>query len=623
MINYTIFFKNIKKLLPIIKFLTILFVCILVFSQHLEASVTIKIDVKNPSESKVQVVPVKQYLPIEAKPKNVINSNGMNVRYDSEQSRYFVYADIELQPGQSKTFKIEIEDIWLVPDKEINYLRLHAQGMLEILKDTPYKDMATGLVKNVNRWLDVVINKQIESESDTQEHIKAYRYNLDLLDSIRTDINTLEGMIADYVDISDYKVQEELLEAITLDKSLFFTSERGESVTFKIGISNPSKIKLMKWPLKYYLPKEVKEEQILSKGELELRYDFDKALYYLHKNVELQPQEEKIFNIEVEDVWSIDVNKFIVLRQHTHKLTGMLAQTEYVDAANLMASSIIDNIGKIESSQNEARNLEDRIGTYRINRKLMADIRKDVARLEKLVIQSQRASSFGLVPADKAGSEADKEKLGEPGLKIIGESYFKGTSPAKGTTWKIIFFIIGFLGLISGVFFFYNYSIERRESHDQLSGAATRSYFVKEVNKYLWEAPEDKKVRLYFLLIDIDRFKEINDGFGHDVGDIFIRNVGVAIAQSIKNPLAFGRLGGDEFAIVTEAANQNEVTDTAGNILRNFRMAKTTVGTKDISTTVSIGISNFSRVEDFHSLYKKADNALYRAKDAGRNTFSL
>jgi len=301
----------------------------------------------------------------------------------------------------------------------------------------------------------------------------------------------------------------------------------------------------------------------------------------------------------------------------------MVSKTNYYEEAKLVAEGIMSNLEKIETTQKAANNLEERIGAYRINSRLMDDVKKDFARLEKIAIMAQRSANFGFDEEAKKSKEVDKEKIGYPGLKIINESLLKGQFPARGTTWKIIFLILSFLGIISAIFFFYNYAIEKRENRDALSGAATRGYFVKVINKYLWATSEVKKNNLYFLLIDIDNFKQINDNYGHDVGDFFIRSIGISVIQAIKNPLAFGRLGGDEFGVVVEAANQNDVTEAAVKLLSNFRQVNTKVLNKDVSTTLSIGITSFANVNDFHSLYKKADNALYRAKDAGRNTFSL
>ena len=127
------------------------------------------------------------------------------------------------------------------------------------------------------------------------------------------------------------------------------------------------------------------------------------------------------------------------------------------------------------------------------------------------------------------------------------------------------------------------------------------------------------------ILFDMDFFKRINDSFGHPVGDWVLSAVCQAVSAKMRPGDLFGRLGGEEFAICLP----NTEDDTAWQMAQRCRTAIAAIDTEpcgfQISLTASFGVATFSHddIGQYANLLVKADQALYRAKSAGRNCVSV
>ena len=122
------------------------------------------------------------------------------------------------------------------------------------------------------------------------------------------------------------------------------------------------------------------------------------------------------------------------------------------------------------------------------------------------------------------------------------------------------------------------------------------------------------------LIIDIDHFKRINDDFGHDVGDQVLKEFASKVNALFNNENTFARIGGEEFAAYLPIYELDEVLNFAQTILET---ARTIIVQNQRSLTVSIGIAHRSSEQSFDNVMKRADQALYRAKKAGRDRLEV
>lgn len=121
-------------------------------------------------------------------------------------------------------------------------------------------------------------------------------------------------------------------------------------------------------------------------------------------------------------------------------------------------------------------------------------------------------------------------------------------------------------------------------------------------------------------MIDIDYFKKINDSYGHDVGDEVLIKLSKVLLENIRKVDILARWGGEEFAILMPKINAGE----AYKMLEKLR--KTIEGTRlinDISITISVGVTELKNTDTFDDLVKRTDEALYKAKNSGRNNVQV
>lgn len=156
--------------------------------------------------------------------------------------------------------------------------------------------------------------------------------------------------------------------------------------------------------------------------------------------------------------------------------------------------------------------------------------------------------------------------------------------------------------------------------HDNLTGLLNRSLFMDRLQATI--AQSDRYGEPCSLLyIDVDNFKQINDQYGHEAGDILLQAVGDRIKQSCRMTDSAARLGGDEFAILLGHINKEDTGITAGKILQKVS-EPVLLGSQSIQVSLSIGIAYYpDTASNIHDLMAQADEAMYRAKRTGKACF--
>jgi len=171
------------------------------------------------------------------------------------------------------------------------------------------------------------------------------------------------------------------------------------------------------------------------------------------------------------------------------------------------------------------------------------------------------------------------------------------------------------------------HKLERDLVHDKLTSLKNRAFFEEKSKAYLNNIHKTKENKrrdwmgfydICFLFFDIDYFKNINDTYGHDVGDKVLK----VVAETLKKDLRLGdivaRWGGEEFVGILLGANEEQAKIKAEEIRAEVE-SLTFDEPSDLKVTISIGLSEFKGDLTFEELIKHADKALYRAKQTGRN----
>ncbi|HJV52759.1 MAG TPA: EAL domain-containing protein [Noviherbaspirillum sp.] len=160
-------------------------------------------------------------------------------------------------------------------------------------------------------------------------------------------------------------------------------------------------------------------------------------------------------------------------------------------------------------------------------------------------------------------------------------------------------------------------------NHDGLTGLPNRVYFSNQLHTALAHS-ERNNVPLAVLLLDLDRFKQVNDTLGHHAGDLLLKEVALRILSSVRETDFVARLGGDEFVIIQKDVLQPDASETLARKLIIELGRPYEIESHEVVSGTSVGISLYpSDARNPVDLLKRADLALYRAKNAGRHNFQF
>ncbi|MFA6078855.1 MAG: hypothetical protein WC779_03825 [Candidatus Omnitrophota bacterium] len=199
--------------------------------------------------------------------------------------------------------------------------------------------------------------------------------------------------------------------------SILSVSAFAANIVLKVMAANPSKEQVQKVIVKAYLPKEVKPEHVVDKGDLEIAFDNQQGSYYVYGEYELKPGETVEKDIEIRNIWAIEAADIETLRSEADQLTGMLKNTEFSERVSYLKNSIDTKLDQIIESQKVApANPEKHISNHRENLKALESVKADLLLARNLLSQIKPF----------------------PAMMV----------------WKLIFAIIIFLGVIGASFYF-------------------------------------------------------------------------------------------------------------------------------------------------------------------------
>ncbi len=160
-----------------------------------------------------------------------------------------------------------------------------------------------------------------------------------------------------------------------------------------------------------------------------------------------------------------------------------------------------------------------------------------------------------------------------------------------------------------------------KAAHDALTGLANRRTF-DEVLKREFERSVRYGAKTALIMLDLDRFKSVNDRFGHAAGDEVLKAVAAALRKSVRTTDMAARIGGEEFAVILPSTGQDKALKLARRIQANLKLSPVHLGDIWLKQTVSQGVADtaVNGISSVGDLIKLADRAMYLAKEQGRNT---
>ncbi len=168
-----------------------------------------------------------------------------------------------------------------------------------------------------------------------------------------------------------------------------------------------------------------------------------------------------------------------------------------------------------------------------------------------------------------------------------------------------------------------NVLLEKLSVTDELTGLYNRRYFYDHINMHIALAKRHDS-QIGCLMMDIDYFKNINDTFGHDVGDKALKGLALLLKGRMREGEVLARFGGEEFIVCLCKADKNEAIAAAERMRKAVEGANLLNDVNNLLTvTISIGVATYPQegLMDSDDIIKAADEALYHAKRSGRNKF--
>lgn len=160
-------------------------------------------------------------------------------------------------------------------------------------------------------------------------------------------------------------------------------------------------------------------------------------------------------------------------------------------------------------------------------------------------------------------------------------------------------------------------------THDSLTGLPNRALLLDRIKQDIKRARRNRK-QVAVIFLDLDRFKDVNDSLGHDIGDVLLKKVARRLERGIREYDTLARWGGDEFVmVVPDLKEEADVMPIVRNVMQSLASAFK-IQAKKIQVTNSIGISFYPKDGELpNNLLKNADSAMYHAKAEGRNNFQF
>lgn len=407
--------------------------------------------------------------------------------------------------------------------------------------------------------------------------------------------------------------------------------ESPENVKLSVVAQNPSETESQGIPVRYYLAEDAKVNDIIDSGGLDVGFDFEKSLYYVYKdNVLLQPGEKRAFEVALRNKWYIDKLYLFTLNVHADNLALALEplRSETVRRKNDEIQSRLDQLLQAQASPELT---EEYMTAFRTDQQILNNVEEDIRGLEDMLVDSGDVDA--MTPESKellCEEERDKRTIiAQKGAQVVKEfkieasTIFKGKAPRRSATWQLICGIAVFLGALSGSFYYVQVKEQKSAMLDLLTGVFSRAYITELFREEL-KIARNTDTKCSLLVMDIDKFKTINDTYGHAAGDTILKEFVIAVRKGIRATDLVGRFGGDEFLIILPTVDKERSRKIAEVVAMVVEKTVININQQIFRITTSIGVATFpddsGTAED---MFQKADGALYITKRRGGNGVSV
>ncbi len=407
-----------------------LLLCMFLFSGAFDtfaAKVILRIRAGNPID-KPQVVQIKSKLPDGVGTNDIIDLGGLELGYDVKNDSYYVHKRVELGGKEIRVYDVEIKDKWIIPEDKLRKIVSRGSKLTEMLKETEYYKTALQLQSDLSKTADELLSYQAENDIakgvSPLQHIRAYDVNIRKYNQIDKDIGRIENLVL--ASGQDPGGLIGIAQDVPPPRKVSMKPEDYKTVIFQISVKNSSPNEVRTVDIKRDLPKEILSDDVLDAGDLEVGRDTKRNITYVFKkNVKLAPNQTIKYDVKIRDKWNINDPRIKDLRTRINDVIGQIGEKDQYKSVDDDLKRLLNKVNKIKNQQGPDELNSEYVAFYREQSRQLDNIEKEIYRIEA-----------ALRPVEK------KAKRG-----------FKVQPPSLKTTWLIIYIILGFLGVISLLFF--------------------------------------------------------------------------------------------------------------------------------------------------------------------------
>ena len=394
------------------------------------ASVKLKIRVGNKMSNQVDTVEIKANLPERIGTNEIVNLGGLELGYDIKTDTYYVFKDVELGPKETRTYEVELKDIWVIPEEETGLLQKRAADLAGLLQGKPEFEEAEGMRQLVEQALVGIRDSQekslIRPGVQVGQHITAYEANMLAMDRVKEAVGSLENLV-----LATGQDPGQLVGSVKdipePDREVDIKPEDYRVALYRIKVTNPSETEEKKVPLMRELPSEITLDDVIDPGGLELKSDPKTGVTYVFTNdVQLAAGQSMTFVVKIRDKWNINAPRITRLLGVSSNILGQISPTARIESIDSAIAAIQDELVRISGEA----------GPEKLDSNYVAFFRDQADRIDLLEEKLNRINAA---------------------LKPINRNQERGFDvprPSTKTTWAIIYVILGFLLIMSVIFFF-------------------------------------------------------------------------------------------------------------------------------------------------------------------------
>ena len=395
------------------------------------ADLTINFIAVNASEDQPKKMEVKYALPKELEPEDILDPGELEKDYDVDMGGYYVHKVMTFQPKESRTFKVRVRDVWRITQEEVDVLKKQLDENVKLLEKDEGYEYAVRARDRLVAQLDQIFAKQASYSENIDRRIEEYRADKALLEVIRSNAYDLDYLA------HEAKVLDEL-------------ANQKNTVKFIVEVKNPTP-ETRTILQKHYLPKEVREEDVVDAQGFEVRFDEKKQQSYLTKEESFGPEQQRKYEVVIKDIWAFPLAKTDAIQKRADLALAELKDSIYEQSANFLFEAIQTRLTQIRQSAALELGVEQHIGMFRLNQRRYDEALLDCVRLEKMM-SIVRAKRLEEMESGRVQNVLQRLKALR-GLASLSEAIFKrGISVTM--TWKIIFGTIIFVAFFTTLHFF-------------------------------------------------------------------------------------------------------------------------------------------------------------------------